>query len=520
MKTFIPKLLSVLAVLLYASSYSQNDSSKNQSRADIARVFDQYVSYTNALNADGIATCITDDMDFSWLEDGELKYSKKSMLINDLKAFLPAVKMMDFRILTKDIQILGKKQAVLNTQYVKDIFLASGEHFRFDGVMSVVLVKENGTWKFIQGHSSHKMPKYGYPDLERDLQSGLDTIVKQNKLPGITFSVLFDDGQQINLASGYQDLERKIPMEPDSRMLAGSIGKMFVGAIALKLVQENKLNLQDKAIIYLGNQEWFKSFPNHAEIKIINLMNHTSGLPDYLYQDEFLEEFKKNPRKVRSHEEGIRFMSNKPAVHPVDKGWAYSDTNYILLGLIIEDITGTDLYNLLERQLLDRLNLNLTSPSNKQKLENLTQGYVGGQNPFQLPNKVLDVDGNLVLNPSVEWAAGGLISNPKDLTTFIKFIHESNYLNTETKALLKSAVNTKTGTPDEEGYGLGTFVWERNGDMRYGHSGFFPGYLSHVEYSKNNKYAIAIQINTDDGFGKLQEYISRLDIILNNCAAN
>jgi D-alanyl-D-alanine carboxypeptidase len=514
MRTSTYKLPLVLFSLFLVSSYSQNESTTTKVKERISNVFNYYVSQTNALNPKGIAYCISNERDFYWLEDGELKYSNKAALVDDLNTFLPDVKSIEFLISRTNIQVLSKEQATLYAEYSKDIFLKSGSHFRFDGALSLVLVMEQGSWKFLQGHSSHIKPLDNDPQLKGQLQEALDSIVKQYELPGMTFSVLFEKGHQICLASGYCDVESKIRMQPNTRMLAGSVGKIFVSTLVLKLVQEGKLKLDDKANSFFTDSKWFLSFPNSSDIKIRNLLNHTSGLPDYLYEPEFLEAFVKSPRIKRNPIDAIQSVSDKPAVHAVDNGWSYSDTNYILLGLIIEKVTGTDLYKLLASEFINPLKLDLTSPSNQLQLENLCQGYIGSRNPFHLPKKVLDSNGKLVLDPSVEWAAGGLISNPRDLTTFMKFIYESDYLNEESKTLLTAAVNTKTGKPDDVGYGLGTFIWKNGDGLRYGHSGFFPGYLSHVEYVPKMNYALGIQLNTDQGFQNLHQYISILDTII------
>ncbi|NAY91279.1 serine hydrolase [Muricauda sp. JGD-17] len=353
-----------------------------------------------------------------------------------------------------------------------------------------------------------------YTELSSELQKELNSIVVENELPGITFSLLFDDEHQINLAAGYQDRQQKLPMQVDSKMLSGSVGKIFFSTLALNMVQDGKLNLDDLASKYLGDREWFNTFPNHSEIKIINLLNHTSGLPRHLFQPEFLQEFLKDPLEKRDPEQCIQSIANKPAVHPVGAGWAYSDTNYILLGLIIEQMTGEDIYALVDTELLQPLHLKNTLPAVDRRIAGLVQGYIGPQNPFQLPEKVMGDTGELLVHPAFEWTGGGFATTPSDLTKMVKFIHEGDYLNQETKDLLTSAVNMATGQPYDQGYGLGSFVWSKNEDTRYGHSGFFPGYVSHVEYSKNRQYALAIQVNYDGAYAYLQQFLFDLEQVI------
>ena len=349
--------------------------------------------------------------------------------------------------------------------------------------------------------------------LQSDLQSTINTIVSSDQLPGMTLAVVFDESQIINLAAGYNDKDQKIKMQPTDRMMSGSTGKMFVSAVALQLVAEGKLKLDTKIKDYLGNKDWFKNLPNGEEITVAHLMNHTSGMPRYIFQEEFLTEIRANPLKERSPEDCIAFVLDKAPLHPVGQGWGYSDTNYLLLGLILEKITGKTYYELLKGRLLEPLKLNLTTPSDNRKLEGLSQGYIGSQNFFGLSEEI-NVNGLLAVNPAFEWTGGGLVTNVKDLAVWMKFLHEGKVLPDSIYRLLIQPVHMGSGQPYDQGYGLGSFVWSKRNDTRYGHAGFFPGYLTHVEYSKKRQYAIAIQINTDEGSQSLQQYIYKIDEVI------
>ncbi|WP_353780053.1 serine hydrolase [Winogradskyella sp. 3972H.M.0a.05] len=349
--------------------------------------------------------------------------------------------------------------------------------------------------------------------LEADLQNTLNEIVETYQIPGITLAVNFDYERGVNLASGYSDKEEKMKMSPEVRMPSGSVGKMFVSAIALQLIDQGKLSLDDKIEQYLGDKSWFNELPNAKDISIKNLMNHTSGLPRYIFQPEFMSDIKSNPLKDRSPEDCIAFVLNKPAAHPVNQGWAYSDTNYIVLGLVIEKVSGTAYNQQLKDKLISKLGLRLTSVQNKRSFSNLSQGYIGPQNYFGLPAKMVK-DGKLEINPSFEWTGGGIVTNVKDLTKFTKALHESSILSSKSKEMLTTPINMATGQPLDQGYGLGSFIWSKRNDTRYGHSGFFPGYLSHVEYSSKHQYALAIQVNTDQGYPLLQQYVHLIDEVI------
>jgi len=349
-------------------------------------------------------------------------------------------------------------------------------------------------------------------NLQTDLQSKLDQIVEAYQLPGMTFSVIFNEDQAIHLASGMADQERKQAMQPLDKMLSGSTGKMYVSAIALQLFAQKDIGLDDHIADYLSTYTWFDQLPNAKTITIRDLMRHTSGLPEYYSQGTFLEDLKKDLLADRSPEECIAYVLGKSPVHETAKDWSYSDTNYLLLGLIIEKVANKK-YNYLLTTFLQTHGFEDTQPSLSRSLDGLIAGYVGSQNFFSLPEKTIEND-KLMVNPSFEWTGGGVVSNTKDLAKLVKLIHEGDLLDSTSYQQLIQAVSRSNGQPFYQGYGLGTFVWNKGGDIRYGHSGFFPGYLSHVEYSTDHQYAIAIQTNTDEGGQRLSQYIYELDQII------
>ena len=352
------------------------------------------------------------------------------------------------------------------------------------------------------------------PELENALKSRLDSIQQTYGVPGILFSLRLNDDLQFHLASGFEDPELGNPLPADGKMLSGSVGKIFFSTLILRLIQERKLALEDPVSDYLGDRPWYASFPNHEALKIHHLLNHTSGLPRHLFQPEFLEAFTADPLLARNPESCIQSISGKPALHPSGEGWAYSDTNYILLGLILEKITGMDAYALVDQEFLTPLGLSKTVPSDRREIPGLVQGHVGDQNPFQLPKKILLENGELAVHPAFEWTGGGFATNPADLTRMVQFIHQGEYLTADTRRLLTSAVSMTTGKPYDHGYGLGSFIWSRKEDRRYGHSGFFPGYVSHVEYSERRQYALAIQVNDDGAYPYLQQFIYEMEKVV------
>ena len=140
-------------------------------------------------------------------------------------------------------------------------------------------------------------------------------------------------------------------------MLAGSVGKTYAAAVALQLVKEGKINLDDKVEKYLGQEKWFSRLPNASQITVRQLMNHTSGLVRYEFKEQFTKDLSANPDKVWKPEELLAYLFDEKAAFEAGKGWDYSDTNYIVLGMIIERVTGKKYYSEAQNRILKPLKL-------------------------------------------------------------------------------------------------------------------------------------------------------------------
>ncbi|UCG28113.1 MAG: beta-lactamase family protein, partial [Bacteroidales bacterium] len=194
-------------------------------------------------------------------------------------------------------------------------------------------------------------------------------------------------------------------------------------------------------------------------------------------------------------------------VHPAGEGWAYSDTNYIILGMIIERLMGTGYYDLLKERILEPLSLANTIPADRRELPGLSSGYTGYTGQFGIPEKVSE-DGIMVFNPQMEWTGGGLVVTTADLAIWAKRLYEGELFTEETLRMMTTPVPFRAALPDQAKYGMGTFVWEGENGTSYGHSGFMPGYMALMEYLPVYGFSIAIQFNTDHGIKKsLYEYL-------------
>ena len=338
--------------------------------------------------------------------------------------------------------------------------------------------------------------------LKARFQLELDALHNQYGFPGATAACMLPDGTVEVVASGLADVESETPMTPQSRMLAASIGKTFVGATALALAQDGLLSLDDPISKWLGERPWFSRLANGDTITVRQLLTHSSGLADHVSVDAFQKAFRENwqaPTNPFPPETLIAFVLDRPPLFRAGEGWGYSDTGYLLAGLVIEAVTGESYYETVARRFLAPLHLNLTTPSDCLKLPGLAAGYLAPDNLFGLPRKTTCRPGVMAWHPGLEWTGGGFVSNSKDLVVWAKALFEGRAMEGRyLDALLQSV--PIGGDDSDTRYGLGVGIHE-DGPLgpTYGHGGWIPGYSSSLRYYPRYGIAIAFQINTDIG---------------------
>lgn len=329
--------------------------------------------------------------------------------------------------------------------------------------------------------------------IKEKLQRNLDEWHKNGKFAGATLGVCLADGKCFSLATGFSNLETKTPMKPSDIMCAGSVGKTFWLAAALQLVKEKKINLDDRVEKYLGKETWFNRLPNAKDITVRQLMNHTSGLIRYEFKDQFTKDLTANPDKNWKPEELVAYLFDEKPPFEAGKGWDYSDTNYIVLGMIVEKVTGKKFYEETTKRIIKPLKLNKTFPQDKREIKNLIQGYAGENNPFGGKNAVLD-NGKFIINPQFEWTGGGWVSNSEDLARWAKAMYEGKAFDSSLLPEMLDGVPAKLGKDVK--YGLGVIIRPTPIGLTYGHSGFFPGYMTDMMYFPDKKISVAVQVNS------------------------
>jgi D-alanyl-D-alanine carboxypeptidase len=285
-------------------------------------------------------------------------------------------------------------------------------------------------------------------------------------------------------------------------MLAASIGKIFVAMTALALESDGVLARSDLVAEHLGTRDWFVRLPNHTTMTVGDLMHHSAGLPDHVHLDAFQVEMAARMSggiAAVPPEDAIAFVLDAAPLFAAGHGWAYSDTGYLLLGLVIEEASGSAYYDIVTERFLSPLGFDSTGPSDRPDLPGLAVGYVAEDNPFGLPPRTADAAGRLLWDPAMEWTGGGLLSTSRDLAAWGHALFGGEAMETPYLDRLLDGVPVSPDAPRIL-YGAGVAIYaDTSRGPVYGHGGWIPGYVSSLRHYADHGVTVAFQINTDVG---------------------
>lgn len=322
------------------------------------------------------------------------------------------------------------------------------------------------------------------------LSDELADFCKAHKLPGVAVAYRFDNGITVEGRHGLPD---------NARMLAGSVGKTFIAAAILRLAGDGLLDLDAGLTEHLGTYPWFIKLPNAKDLTARQLLTHSAGLPDHVHDPRFAEQMRTRWREEEpiSPLEQLAFLHDLPPLFPAGEGWGYSDSGYVLLQLLFEELTGEDLFEHIQRTLLAPLELWHTLPSNRRSLPALVQGQVSQPSLFGFPPNTLDAEGRLYWHPGVEGAGGGFLSSAGDLVRWGERLYTGGVLDENGMEDLLAAVPIQTDSA-LPAYGAGVVVdVDPLAGRSLGHRGWIPGYVTSLLHFPEQGLTLAIQLNSD-----------------------
>jgi D-alanyl-D-alanine carboxypeptidase len=295
----------------------------------------------------------------------------------------------------------------------------------------------------------------------------------------------------VRITAGVADIARKTPMNARDHYKIASITKTYTATVVLQLVAEGKLHLNDNV------EHWLPGLvPNGGKITLRQLLNHTSGIPDFEADPRYLKPYLSGhldyywaPRKL------VELAVSHPPLFPPGQTThtSYSNTNYVLAGLIVEAATGKSIGSELRSRIFRPLHLDETSYPTKPGLQRpYAHGYlVLGQPP------ATDVSG---LSPSLSPASGAIVSTADDVADFYRALLSGRLLRPDLLRAMKTTISEgrHVDIPGQR-YGLGLELFPTSCGNALGHNGVVPGYLTFVFSSEDGQRQATLMVNLDSG---------------------
>ena len=332
-------------------------------------------------------------------------------------------------------------------------------------------------------------------------QSLLTNITNQGVV-GISMSVYKPQNGIWLGASGKADLFNNIDMQPCNYSRVGSTVKMFTATIILQLAEEGKLNLDDKVANYLQGDVIGK-IENAETATIRQLLQHSSGIYNYIQNLEFQTASLNNLIKEWKAADLLKYAYHKKAYFKPGEDVTYSNTNYILLGLLIEKIENKPLFQVFDERIIIPLHLNNTQFAGKNPVpKGIVRGYVDFYSNLNV------IESTYYSGWDYYTADGGLISNTYDMNVFFRALMNGKIINSNS---LNQMLSWKTPKNKDANYfpidfGLGIFKIETNKGIAYMHAGDAIGYYANMIYFPSDQTTIVYACNSN--YGKIDEFIS------------
>lgn len=291
------------------------------------------------------------------------------------------------------------------------------------------------------------------------------------------------------------------PIEATDHMRIASTAKAYSGAVSLQLVDCGKLRLSDTIGKVLPRlpRAWHR-------VTLRQLLNHTSGLPDFSDAPEFLALVTEDPRRHFDSRRLLDFVADQPLAFRPGARYVYSNSDNIAVALMAEAVTGRPYEDLLAELVYRPLDLRSTSlPQGYRMPEPYMHGYDVTQ---QAPPE----DVSEVLSASGVWASGGIISTPNDMTAFIRGYAGGKLISDRTSRQQVKWVNgaSEPAGPGKNAAGMAIFRYTTRCGVVYGHTGNFPGYTQLVAATPDGKRSLTVSLTTQVNKTNKPQLLERL----------
>lgn len=296
-------------------------------------------------------------------------------------------------------------------------------------------------------------------------------------------SVLIAKGDKIlyRKAFGMANLELNVQVKPEHVFQLASITKQFTSVAILILMERGKLSLKDPLSKYISD------FPRGNEITLHHLLNHTSGIKSYTN----LPEFRTKTRLDLTPEEIISSFKNLPLEFNPNEKYEYSNSGYVLLGYIIEKLSGMSYENFIQKNIFDQLGMKNSYYANSYKIiPNRANGYQLYEGKYENAE---------YMSTTIPYAAGSLMSTIDDMFLWNKAIHNNTLISENSKRMAFTNYTLNNGK--HAYYGYGWAINEMAGLTTLEHTGGINGFTTSGIYIPDSNLYLIVLTNLDDGIG-------------------
>ncbi|MFC8427679.1 serine hydrolase domain-containing protein [Streptomyces sp. NPDC057253] len=326
------------------------------------------------------------------------------------------------------------------------------------------------------------------PSDRQALQRQLDDFVRSPGGPPGAIAVLRTENGTRVVRAGVADISTGRKPRPDDHMRIASTAKAFSGAVALTLVDHRALRLDDTL------HKWLPQLPDAwGEVTLRQLLNHTSGLPDYSRSEGFIAELRADPRHRFDSRRLLDYVADQPLLFAPGSEYRYSNSDNIAVALMAEAATRTTYEELLRRLVYRPLGLESTSlPQGYRMPRPYLHGY--DVNPPAPPEDVSEVIGM-----SGVWASGGIVSTPADMTRFIRGYASGRLYHRKVveqqRRWIEGAASEPAG-PGRNSAGLAVFRYQTRCGVVLGHTGNTLGYTQLIAATPDGRRSLTFSVTS------------------------
>ncbi len=319
-----------------------------------------------------------------------------------------------------------------------------------------------------------------------DYQEVIDGVVSES-IPGIVLLVETPEKRFLGSA-GVESSESQNPMQVYHTMPTASAGKPMIGLLAVMLADEGLLDLDDALDTWLSH-DILSQIPHSEEITLRQLLNHTSGIFNYVDNPDYLELLAAEPSKVKTDMDFLALGLNQPAYFEPGDGIEYSNTGYLLAGLIMDQVLGQHHSTALRERILEPLGLDSTYYRGVEK----TRGdFISGYHSFDGDSITYNTKSYL---ENVSQASSPLVSSVEDMAWFLKStIGDQNFISASVRDEFIGSQQFAANNTNSS-YGLGIVVEKIGANTAYFHAGLTYGYHTQNIYIKEKDLSITAFIN-------------------------